>query len=540
VTLSNPSPQIELDSDTAIGTIVADDLPVSAFTLSVSDGEEFEGDAGSSSFSFVVTRSAANTAAASLPYSVSGTSGNPANAADFVGGVFPTGTVDFVQGQLSQIVHVSVAGDNDVEPDEMFRLSVDAGIDFGSLTASATIANDDLSPTNSSSLAVSPNASDMPEGDSGLTAFTFTVTRSGELGSAATVDYAVTGSGTNAASPSDFSGTLPSGTVSFASNETSQVITVNVSGDTLPEADESFVVTLSNASDDNTISTATADGLIRNDDTSVIVQSRVIAPTTVARAHLIPASNIPTAIIFRVSEPTTITAVPIGTVSFSESVQIYGPDVQVVSAYENGVATANVTTLGFHAVVFEANSEERLYVISSSAGRDALIGPAPSNILQPTDTNGDSSTTPADALNVLNALATQAAANQAAQGESALLQSLAESQFYVDVNRDGNITPSDALEVLNKLADQAAASQMSASGEFAASDFISTQTVEATDEVMAADVATFADSDADLVMTFGSGDTNASGEASRVDQVFADSTDASSDLSDEDLELLMA
>ena len=62
---------------------------------------------------------------------------------------------------------------------------------------------------------------------------------------------------------------LPSGTVSFAAGETSKVITVDVQGDTTVELNENFTVTLSNATNGTTITTATATGTIENDDISV-------------------------------------------------------------------------------------------------------------------------------------------------------------------------------------------------------------------------------------------------------------------------------
>ncbi|MFM7560081.1 beta strand repeat-containing protein, partial [Cylindrospermopsis raciborskii] len=85
-------------------------------------------------------------------------------------------------------------------------------------------------------------------------------------------NWAVTGSSTNQADATDFGGTLPTGTVSFAAGETSQTITVNVSGDTTVEPDEGFIVTLSNPSG-ATISTATATGTIQNDDAALAIAS---------------------------------------------------------------------------------------------------------------------------------------------------------------------------------------------------------------------------------------------------------------------------
>jgi autotransporter-associated beta strand protein len=102
------------------------------------------------------------------------------------------------------------------------------------------------------------------EGDSGTTAFTFQVTRSGGSSGVASVAYQV--SGANGLNAADFGGTLPSGTVTFADGETSKTLTILVSGDVTVEGDESFTVTLSNPSTGADIGTAVASGLIIDND----------------------------------------------------------------------------------------------------------------------------------------------------------------------------------------------------------------------------------------------------------------------------------
>ena len=100
------------------------------------------------------------------------------------------------------------------------------------------------------------------EGNGGTTNFSFIVTRSGDTSSATSVDFAVAGN----VDAADFGGTLPTGTVNFAIGETATAIEILVSGDTELEFDEDFTVTLSNASGDAVITTATAAGTLQNDD----------------------------------------------------------------------------------------------------------------------------------------------------------------------------------------------------------------------------------------------------------------------------------
>jgi hypothetical protein len=119
-----------------------------------------------------------------------------------------------------------------------------------------------LAPT----LAIATLNADQSEGNAGSKAFTFTVTRTGDTTGASSALWALTGSGSNPANAADFNAALlPSGIVTFAAGETSQTITVQVSGDTLVENDEGFTVTLASPSG-ATIATATANGTISNDD----------------------------------------------------------------------------------------------------------------------------------------------------------------------------------------------------------------------------------------------------------------------------------
>ncbi|MCA9050234.1 MAG: hypothetical protein KDA89_15970, partial [Planctomycetaceae bacterium] len=117
-------------------------------------------------------------------------------------------------------------------------------------------------------LAIAATSATKAEGNSGNTAFTFTVTRTGVLSGASSASWAVTGSSGSPANVADFGGSLPSGTVSFLATETSKVVTVNVSGDTIVESDEGFTVTLSSPTG-ATLGTSTATGTIQNDDTQL-------------------------------------------------------------------------------------------------------------------------------------------------------------------------------------------------------------------------------------------------------------------------------
>ena len=169
---------------------------------------------------------------------------------------------------------------------------VDYTLDLGSRTA--TLANGDKLTVAFAALSLSDNPQSAPlnatltllqgatfaiaatdatklEGNAGSTPFTFTVARTGDSTTAATLSYAVTGTGTNPATATSFTGgVLPTGTVAFAAGDKAKTITVNVAGNTIYEPDKTFTVTLTGPGG-TTIATPTATGTILNDDPGALL-----------------------------------------------------------------------------------------------------------------------------------------------------------------------------------------------------------------------------------------------------------------------------
>jgi hypothetical protein len=235
-----------------VGTIQNDDL-----TLSVSDAASVtEGNSGSTAATFTVTLSAASSHSVTVSYSTS-------NATATAGSDYTSasGTLTFNPGQTSITVPVSVLGDTLYEGNETFNLNlslpVNATINRG--TGTATIIDDDQ-PT----LTVSDAS--VAEGNSGLTAMTFTVALSPASTQTVTVNYS-TAAGT-ATAGSDYQTT--SGTLTFAPGQTSKTVTVNVYGDTAVEANETFTLNLSGVTGNATIGRSQATGTIVNDDVPTI------------------------------------------------------------------------------------------------------------------------------------------------------------------------------------------------------------------------------------------------------------------------------
>jgi len=119
--------------------------------------------------------------------------------------------------------------------------------------------NDDTTP-------IQWKFSDIPitEGDSGTTAATFNIVLSASSTETITVNYAT--SNDTATEPADYQS--KSGTLSFAPGETEKTVTVNVVGDTTPEPDEKFKLTLSDPDDPS--NNAVAWATIVDDDTPTL------------------------------------------------------------------------------------------------------------------------------------------------------------------------------------------------------------------------------------------------------------------------------
>jgi ELWxxDGT repeat protein len=249
-------------------------------------------------------------------------------------------------------------------------------------------------------LAIAATSANQTEGNSGSKAFTFTVTRADNTTGSNNVDWAVTGSGSNPANATDFvGGVLPSGSVSFATGETSKVITVDVQGDTTVELNENFTVTLSNATNGATITTATATGTIQNDD--VAIPTLAIAATsasqtegnsgskaftfTVTRGdNTTGSNNVDWAVTGSGSNPANATdfaggLLPSGVVSFApgESSKVITVDVQgdtTVELNENFTVTLSNPTNGATITTATATGTINNDDFIGTSGPDTLVG----------------------------------------------------------------------------------------------------------------------------------------------------------------------
>ncbi len=191
---------------------------------------------------------------------------------------------------------------------------------------------------------ISINDVTLAEGNAGATAFNFTVSlNTASLCNTITVNYA-TANGTATTADSDYA--LSSGILSFAPGETMKTVTVNVTGDTKFETNETFFVNLTSPTN-ATIADAQGLGTINNDDAQPTIAINDVAVTEGNAAtvnasftvSLSAVSGVTTTVQYATANGTAsagsdYVAVPLTTLTFSP-----GEQTKTVTVLVNGDTT---------------------------------------------------------------------------------------------------------------------------------------------------------------------------------------------------------
>jgi Calx-beta domain/Bacterial Ig domain/FG-GAP-like repeat len=194
-----------------------------------------EGDTTPTEYNFTVSLSSISSETVTVNYT---TTDNSATITD-KDYVEKSGVISFASGETSKIIKVLVNGDRKYEVDQAFKVNLTNPTQavLGTSTATGIITNDDKLPT------VSIKNVTKREGNAGTkTPFVFTVDLSNPSDEEIKVSYTTSdGTATNI----DYTPLEP-GILTFAPNQTSQTITVEINGDNDFETNESFFVNLSN------------------------------------------------------------------------------------------------------------------------------------------------------------------------------------------------------------------------------------------------------------------------------------------------------
>ncbi|MDE0519187.1 MAG: hypothetical protein OXH71_00540, partial [Candidatus Dadabacteria bacterium] len=285
--LDEPDETIDVTGSSGSLTVTGTEVTITdnddAPSFSVTGGEANEGD----SITFTVTRAGAAGNAVSVDIATQADSGDGVKAADTDDyTALSSRTLSFAATETSKTVMVATAEDDLFEPDETFKAVLSSPakaqddpatgvtIESGKGSATGTIKNDDTQPSFS---VADASAS---EGDT----ITFTVTRSGAMDNVVSVKWNTKAdTGANAASTGDYTPVTTATTLSFAKGVETQTFTVATTEDVLDEANETFVVELTDAVG-GTISDAEATGTITDDDATPTGITLTVSPATIGEA----------------------------------------------------------------------------------------------------------------------------------------------------------------------------------------------------------------------------------------------------------------
>ena len=174
VNLKNVSGAIIVDGQ-GTGTIIDDDAPPPVLDIAMADAYKMEGTGGTGTpYTFTVTRSGSTVGTTSVRWTVSGTgSFYDATPDDFVGGVFPSGSVRFAAGETSKTITVLVNPDSTRENSEFFHVTLSGvvGATLGTATATGTIINDDGGKPGTDPIPPAPHALLWPDDEPRTTPF---------------------------------------------------------------------------------------------------------------------------------------------------------------------------------------------------------------------------------------------------------------------------------------------------------------------------------------------------------------------------------
>jgi hypothetical protein len=228
-----------------------------AATLSINDVTRAEGNSGIANAAFTISLSEAS--ATTVTVRVSTVDDTATAPSDYT--ALSNVLVTFAPGITTRTVNVPVLGDMEMEPNETFfvNLSSPTNAAIADGQGVGTITDDDAPPV---APAISINDATVTEGNAGSSNATFTVSL--DQPTTVTVTVQVDTADDTATAGSDYTAVaaLP---VTFLPGETSKTVDVVVSGDRIPEANETFFANLSNATA-ATIADGQGLGTITNDD----------------------------------------------------------------------------------------------------------------------------------------------------------------------------------------------------------------------------------------------------------------------------------
>ena len=307
---------------------------------------------------YTVTLSNSSNAPVSVSYS---TADGTANAgSDYTAN---NGVLNFAPGETSKSITVSITNDTLFEGNENFSLNLsnpsNATISTGTVTT--TIHDDGTGAGGNDNDRPSLSINDITVNEGAGTA-SFIVSLSNPSSQSISVNYSSADG--SAVAGSDY--TAVNGSLTFAPGETSKIITVDITNDTLAEGNETFSITLSNPGNAS-IANAQGTGTIIDNDASPTVQSISNASATEGNdlVHTVTLSNAATSttsLAFSLNDNST-SAADHGAASFSNGVTLVNGNLQIPA----GVTSFTITIPTVDDALIEPSETLNLSVGGQSA-----------------------------------------------------------------------------------------------------------------------------------------------------------------------------
>ncbi|MEQ1604782.1 MAG: Calx-beta domain-containing protein [Pyrinomonadaceae bacterium] len=279
----------------ATGTITNDDTDITCAVAPASVQEN-----GAPNLVYTCTRTGVTATALTIPFSITGAS-TATFGTDYVltgadaGFNAAGGNLTFGAGNTTAALTIDPTADGVNEPDETVIISFSSGATWDVIPSptvlTGTITNDDQEV----SVAVAPASVT----ENGVTNLVYTFTRATTpalLANALTVTFSTGGTATPL---TDFTQTA-TGTVTFAAGSATATVTVDPTGDSVVEPDETVIFTVEPGAGYTPVVPTSATGTITNDDTSYTITFQGVTGAPVAGREGNPADAGETIATFRV------------------------------------------------------------------------------------------------------------------------------------------------------------------------------------------------------------------------------------------------
>lgn len=237
-----------ISTASATATILDDDsVAATSYAVAVTSNSVYE---STGSLGYTITRSGDVSGTATTYFRTNG--GTATAGTDYT--AITSQALNWRAGEVTKVVFVTLLNDAAAESSETIigQIATDSGFTIGSSTVTATILDDDSVAATAYAVAVTTNNIIESTG-----ALAFTITRSGDI-SAATTTYFRTNGGTAQVDGSDYT-LIASQTLNWAVGETTKLVFVNLTNDSVTEGNETIIGQIATNSGFTTgLSTATA------------------------------------------------------------------------------------------------------------------------------------------------------------------------------------------------------------------------------------------------------------------------------------------